>query len=210
MKKSPVVFVSVMLLVLQSCFAQQTDEKKVISEQNKLIFLEAGINLSLPVHIQMYRTHRLAIGVNARVWKKISPKGELGIKVDYDYRFIKRNSRILTPESTLEERALHSNFSLICIKPNVQFNLNSNWYWGVESGLGYAISDADSKFGLGFVSEFAGPQQIGLCSGLYLGKHFIIGAKKKKLGLSLDFTQFLAHGHAENSLGLKLKYRFVN
>jgi hypothetical protein len=210
MKKIPAVFLSVMLLIVQFISAQTISENNVSSKHKKSIFLESGINLSLPVHIEMYRTHRLAIGINVRAGKNISPKCELGIKADYDYRFIKRNSRILTAESTLEERASHNNFSLISIKPNVQFNLNSNWYWGAESGLGYALSDEDSKIGLGFVSEYGDTQQFGLCSGLYLGKYFMIGAKKNKVGLSLDFTQFLACGHAENSLGLKLKYRFIN
>lgn len=206
MKKITILIISLMLLTVQLIFAQEI----IISpKQTKPINLEAGINLSLPAHIEMYRSHRLEIGINVRAWKKISPKWDLGIKADYDYWFIKKNSRILTAESTLSDRALHSNFSLICIKPNVQFNLNSNWYWGAETGLGYVISDEDSKIGMGFVSEFAGPQQFGLCSSLYLGKYFIISSKKKKLGLSMDFTQFLAHGHAENSLGIKLKYRFI-
>lgn len=211
MKKNPVAFLGVMLLVIQFISAQEIPENNISSKQNKIIHLESGINLSLPVHIMMYRTHRLAIGINTRAWKNITPKFELGLKFDYDYRFIKNNSDILiTPESTLEERASHSNFSIFCIKPNVQFNLNSNWYWGAETGLGYALSDEDSKIGLGFVNEYARNQQFGLCSGLYLGKHFVIGNKKKKLGLSLDFTQFLARWHAENSLGLKLNYHFIN
>ena len=210
MKNIPVAFLGVMLLVIQFISAQEIPENNISSKQNKIIHLESGINLSLPVHIMMYRTHRLAIGINARAWKNITPKFELGLKFDYDYRFIKNNTDLLiTPESTLEERASHTNFSLFCIKPNVQFNLNSHWYWGAETGLGYALSDADSKIGLGFVSEYDEYQQFGVCSGLYLGRYFNIGTHKNKLGLSLDFTQFLAHWHAENSLGLKLKYRFL-
>jgi hypothetical protein len=210
MKKIPPGFLGVMLLVIQFISAQEIPENNTISsKQDKIVHLESGINFSLPVHIMMYRTHRLAIGINARAWKNITPKFELGLKFDYDYRFIKNNSPTLTPEMTLEERASHSNFSLFCIKPNVQFNLNSYWYWGAESGLGYALSDADSKIGLGFVHEYGENQQFGLCSGLYLGKYFNIGTPKNELGLSLDFTQFLARWHAENSLALKLKYRFL-
>lgn len=209
MKKILIVLFSLLLLV-NPLNAQTKLENDIPKNKNKSIHLESGINLSLPVHIQMYRSHRLAIGFNVRAWKNISKKSELGIKIDYDYRFIKKNTRILTPESTLEERALHSNFSLFCIKPNIQFNLNSNWYWGAESGVGYALSDEDGQIGLGFVSEYSKNQQFGICSGLYLGKNFIVGTKKKVFGVSLDFTQFLAQWHAENSLGLKIKYRFIN
>ncbi|TDE52668.1 hypothetical protein [Flavobacterium sp. GT3P67] len=210
MKKILVLLTTVLLLVGQFIYAQNKTENAILSMDKKPFYLESGLNLSLPVHIEMYRSHRLAVGVNVRAGKIISRKLELGIRFDYDYRFIKKNSRILTPESTLEERALHSNFSLFSIKPNVQFNLNSNWYWGVETGVGYALSDEDGKIGLGFVSEYASDQQFGLCSGLYFGKSFIIGAKKTKVNLSMDLTQFLAHGHAENSLGLRINYRFLN
>jgi hypothetical protein len=80
---------------------------------------------------------------------------------------------------------------------------------GVETGLGYALSDEDSKIGLGFVSEYASDQQFGLCSGLYFGKSFDIGSNKDKISLSLNFSQFLALGHAENSLGLRINYLFL-
>ncbi len=210
MKKILVLLTTLFLLVGQFIYAQNKTENAILSMDKKPFYLESGINLSLPVHIEMYRSHRLAVGVNVRTGKIISRKLELGIRFDYDYRFIKKNSRILTPESTLEERALHSNFSLFSIKPNVQFNLNSNWYWGAETGVGYALSDEDSKIGLGFVTEYASEQQFGLCSGLYFGKSFTIGAKKTKVNLSMDLTQFLAHSHAENSLGLRVNYRFLN
>ena len=65
----------------------------------------------------MYRHHWLAVGVNSMGWKKNFPKYELGIKADFDYRFTKKNSRVLTPESSVQERALHSDFDLIFINP---------------------------------------------------------------------------------------------
>ncbi|MDI5894891.1 hypothetical protein [Flavobacterium algoritolerans] len=209
MKKIFVLLTTLLLLVGQFIYAQNKTENTILSKDKKPFYLETGINASLPVHIQMYRSHRLALGINARAGKIISRKLELGIRFDYDYRFIKKGSRILTPESTLTERALHSNFSLFSIKPNVQFNLNSNYFLGVETGLGYALSDEDSKIGLGFVSEYASDQQFGLCSGLYFGKSFDIGSNKDKISLSLNFTQFLALGHAENSLGLRINYLFL-
>ncbi|MDI6049627.1 hypothetical protein QLS31_07280 [Flavobacterium sp. XS2P24] len=209
MKKIFVLLTTLLLLVGQFTYAQNKTENTILSKDKKPFYLETGINASLPVHIQMYRSHRLALGINARAGKIISRKLELGIRFDYDYRFIRKGSRILTPESTLTERALHSNFSLFSIKPNIQFNLNSNYFLGVETGLGYALSDEDSKIGLGFVSEYASDQQFGLCSGLYFGKSFDIGSNKDKISLSLNFTQFLALGHAENSLGLRINYLFL-
>jgi hypothetical protein len=210
MKKILILLIPMILFVSPFIYAQNKTDSVAIHSEKNTFFLESGINISLPVHIQMYRSHRLAIGVNARLGKKISEKCEFGIRFDYDYRFIKKNSRKLTPESTLEERALRSNFSLFSLKPNVQFYFNHNWYWGVESGIGYALSDEDGKIGLGFISEYAREQPFGLCSGLYLGKRFMIGPKKNKIGVSMDFTQFLARGHAENSLGLRINYRFIN
>ncbi|MDP3680373.1 MAG: hypothetical protein Q8R22_06025 [Flavobacterium sp.] len=209
MKKIFVLLTTLILLVGQFIYAQNKTENTILSKDKKPFYLETGINASLPVHIQMYRSHRLAVGINVRAGKIISRKLELGIRFDYDYKFIKKGSRILTPESTLTERALHSNFSLFSIKPNVQFNLNSNYFLGVETGLGYALSDEDSKIGLGFVSEYANDQQFGLCSGLYFGKSFDIGSNKDKISLSLNFSQFLALGHAENSLGLRINYLFL-
>ena len=46
----------------------------------------------------MYRTCRLAIGVNARVGNVISRKLKLEIRFDFDYRFIGKDTRILTTE----------------------------------------------------------------------------------------------------------------
>ncbi len=209
MKKAAILVTGILFFFFQNALAQQITENENSSPIDKSIYFSAGLNFSLPVHIMMYRSHRLAVGVNARAFKKISPKTELGLKFDYDYRFIKSKSKkLITPESTLEERALHSNFSLFCLKPNIQFDLGSNWYLGAETGVGYVLSDADPHFGLGFVSEFAGPQQFGICSGLYLGKYLLVGPQKDKIGISMDLTQFLAHGHAENSLGLKFCYVF--
>lgn len=211
MKKILVLLTTLSLLVGHFVYAQNKTENIILSKDKRPFYLETGINVSLPVHIQMYRSHRLALGINARAGKIISRKLELGIRFDYDYRFIKKDTQILiTPESTLTERALHSNFSLISIKPNIQFNLNSNYFWGVETGLGYALSEEDGKIGLGFVSEYASDQQFGLCSGIYFGKSFVTSSNKNEVNLSLNFTQFLALGHAENSLGLRINYRFLN
>jgi hypothetical protein len=206
MKKSMVLFLSLTLLFLQLSYAQQTDHKKNPSDANKLILWEAGINISLPVHIQMYRTHRYGIGSNLRVSKKISPKTEVGIRLDYDYRFA-RNLPDTT--DTVQERASHRNFSIIAIKPNVQFNLKNDWFFGAETGIGYAISDENKSIGLGFVSEYNGNARIGSCSGLYIGKYLSLGHEYANFGISLNLTNFVLKGHAENTLGLKFNYRFT-
>jgi len=185
-----------LLMIVPFAFAQK--------EQDNSYVLESGINLSLPVHIQMYRSHRLGIGINLRIAEKITSTTEFGIRVEYDYRFTRKNYPAVPPESTVKERALYRNFSIFAIKPNIQFNLKRNWCLGAESGVGYAISDEDPKIGLGFVSEFNGPTRFGSCSGIYLGKYF----SKNKVNVSLNLTNFVAHGHAENTLGLKFNYYF--
>jgi hypothetical protein len=210
MKKIILLFLCTILLGNLFVFAQNQNQTERLLHKKELIYLEGGINMSLPVHIQMYRSHRLAIGINLRAAKPISSKTELGVRFEFDYRFIKENSRNLTPESTLEERALHSNFSLITIKSNFQFNWNSHWFLGAETGIGYAISDEDPKIGLGFISEYDSSEQFGSCSGLYIGRYFTVKNQKKKLGISLSFTNFVANWHAENSLGLKFNYRLKN
>lgn len=210
MKNFQIVLVSVMALIGQSIYSQKMPHEDISTQQDKPIYLEAGINLSLPVHIEMYRTHRLAIGINTRAAKKVSEKWELGVRIEYDYRFTRRNLPEIDPDITdeVQRRALHRNFGLISIKPNAQYNFKSQWYWGAESGIGYAISDENGKIGLGFVSEYNGRAQLGSCSGLYLGKYFSIDNKEKKLGVSLNLTNFVVKGHAENVLGLKFNYRF--
>lgn len=201
MKAKLLLLTGAILLGIQFIFPQNKPQKN--------IYFEAGINASLPVHIEMYRSHRLSIGINTKAAKAISTKWELGLRAEYDYRFIKSKSRNLTTESTLKERALHNNFSLISLKPNVQFNVNK-WHFGAEAGIAYAISDEDSKIGFGFVEEYHDSQQFGACSALYAGRYFVIGNKNKGLDLSLNLTTFLANSHAENTLGLKLNYRFTN
>lgn len=196
------------LYIITLFFTSFSFSQKTIPEnkEENTIHLEGGFNVSIPVHIMMFRTHRLAVGANLRAWKKISPKLDLGLKLDYDYRFSKQTEEIITSENTLVERATHSNYSIISLKSNFQYNTKLQWFLGAEIGVGFAISDEDSKIGLGFVSEYGGPQQFGLNSGIYLGKYFRVKSDTYNLGVSLDINQFMAHGHAENTLGIKLKY----
>jgi hypothetical protein len=212
MEKISIAFVSVLLLAVQLTHAQKEQGKKFYSIQNKRIYWEAGINLSLPAHDDLLRTHTLAIGINVRASRSISSKINIGLKAEYSYRFAKeirsglKNDPDITDETII--RASHRNFSLICLKPNVQFNLRSHCFFGVETGIGYAISEGNSTIGFGFVEEYNGKAQLGSCSGLYLGKYFVIGTNKKGLGLSLNWSNFLIKSHAENFAGIGLKYCF--
>ncbi|PRZ27791.1 hypothetical protein [Flavobacterium granuli] len=205
MKTTSIISVIMMLLVFQLSYSQQTANKENSFEKNKSILMEAGINVSLPVHIQMFRTHRYAVGLNFRAFKKISSKTEIGLKLDYDYRFARK---IPDTTDTVKEKASHRNFSLIALKANVQFNFNHDWFFGAETGVGYALSDANGAIGLGFVSEYDGNAKFGSCSGLYIGKYLSIGQKHNNLEASMNLTNFLLKGHAENSLGLRLNYCF--
>lgn len=176
------------------------------AQENDTFYFESGVQVSIPVHIMMYRSHRLAVGANFRIMKPITEKTTIGIRVDYEYRFTKINNLTIVPDSTLAEQARYRNFIILSLKPNVQFKLQSNWFLGIETGVGYAISDANKGIGLGFVSEFAGPQRFGLCSNLFIGKHFNV--LNYKMNLTLYLSQYLAHGHAENALGLRFNYQF--
>ncbi|UQD57320.1 hypothetical protein [Flavobacterium sp. K5-23] len=204
MKQILLLYIGLSFLFTQQIKAQVKPEKITNQDPNNPTIIEVGFNVSLPVHIEMYRSHRLAIGANLRIAEKITSTTEFGFRVEYDYRFTKKNHPEVPPDSTIKERALYRNFSLFSIKPNIQFNLNSNWSLGAESGIGYARSDEDPNIGLGFVSEFNGPTPFGWCSGIYVGKYLV----KNKLNISLCLTNFVAHGHAENTLGLKFNYCF--
>lgn len=176
------------------------------AQENDTFYFESGVQVSIPVHIMIYRSHRLAVGANFRIMKPITEKTTIGIRADYEYRFTKINNLTIVPDSTLAEQARYRNFIILSLKPNVQFKLQSNWFLGIETGVGYAISDANKGIGLGFVSEFAGPQRFGLCSNLFIGKHFNV--LNYKMNLTLYLSQYLAHGHAENALGLRFNYQF--
>ncbi|MEY4433915.1 MAG: hypothetical protein RLZZ44_2050 [Bacteroidota bacterium] len=190
-----------LLLILFSCFSSIG-----WAQDNDAIYYESGVQVSIPVHIMMYRSHRLAVGANFSLMKPISEKTTIGIRAEYEYRFIKKNTLTIIPDSTLAEQARYRNFIILSLRPNIQFALQSHWYLGVETGVGYAISDANKGIGLGFVSEFAGPQRFGLCSNLSIGKQF--KANSYKITISLYFSQYLAHWHAENALGLRFNYLF--
>jgi hypothetical protein len=212
MKQIQLLYIGLFLLVIQQIKAQIKPEKDTSRKPNNSTMIEAGLYLSLPAHDDLLRTHTLAVGINARASKNISEKFEMGIRVEYDIRFAKGiRTRLMNDPDVTDEtmiKASHRNLSLICVKPNIQFNLRSNCFFGAETGIGYAISQGNSDIGFGFVEEYNGKTQFGSCSGLYLGKKFAIGTKKKGLGLSLNWSNFYSSGHAENFAGLRLNYRF--
>lgn len=212
MKKSAVILTTIILFAIQFCSAQQASLQQTTNELENPIFLEAGFNISLPVHIQMYRSHRVGIGVNIRAAKRISEKAELGIRAEYDYRFARNIapdlSDIQGPFDETKKRALYKNFGLFAVKPNLQFYFRRQWFLGLESGIGYAISDENSSIGLGFVSEYSGDARFGWCSGINLGKYFSYDSVPRKFGISLNLTNFVLKGHAENTLGIKFNYCF--
>lgn len=213
MKRSSVILTTIICFAIQFCIAQQTSQPENANELDKSIFLEGGFNLSVPVHIQMYRSHRAGIGINIRAAKKISKKTELGIRAEYDYRFARNMSPdlsdIQSPFDEIKKRALYKNFGLFAVKPNLQFYFRRQWFLGVETGVGYAISDENSSIGMGFVSEYSGDARFGWCSGINLGKYFSYGEKTRHIGISLNLTNYVLKGHAENILGLKFNYCFT-
>jgi hypothetical protein len=135
------------ITITHLCVAQQLEYKTVVRDYSKILLLEGGVNLSVSVHEELYQTHRAGVGINVRASMRISPKTELGIRGDY--RFVRNISPDTT--GTAIGRALHKNFSLFALKPNVQFNLKRNWFLGLETGVGFAISDENNRIGLGFV-----------------------------------------------------------
>jgi hypothetical protein len=154
----------------------------------------------------LLRTHSLAFGINARASKYISEKFEMGIRVEYEIRFAKgirsglKNDPDITDETMI--KASHRNISLICVKPNIQFNLRSHCFFGAETGIGYAISEGNSNIGFDFVEAYNGKAQLGSCSSLYPRKKIAIGTNKKGLGLSLNWSNFFTNDHAEILRGL--------
>ena len=107
-----------------------------LSIENDTFYFESGVQVSIPVHIMMYRSHRLAVGANFRIMKPITEKTTIGIRADYEYRFTKINNLTIVPDSTLAEQARYRNFIILSLKPNVQFKLQSNWFLGIETGVG--------------------------------------------------------------------------
>jgi hypothetical protein len=92
---------------------------------------------------------------------------------------------------TASGRALHKNFSLFALKP-MQFELRKKLVLGVETGVGYALSD-ENNIGLGFISEYNGKRSLDRARNIS-GKYFTAGANDRTLGISLNLTNFVAKG----------------
>jgi tetrahydromethanopterin S-methyltransferase subunit E len=81
--------------------------------------LEGGVNLSVSVHEELYQTHRAGVGINVRASMRISQKTELGIRGEYDYRFVRNISPDTT--GTAIGRALHKTLAYLLL--NQMYNL---------------------------------------------------------------------------------------
>ena len=57
----------ILVLIIQLCVSSISE-----AQENDAIYFESGVQVSIPVHIMMYRSHRLAIGANFRIMKPIS------------------------------------------------------------------------------------------------------------------------------------------
>jgi hypothetical protein len=193
MKKVYMLLVCLILLISTIINAQNTFVNK---------YLEVGINFSTPAHDDLLLTHSHAIGFSIRKVKVITMKLALGIRAEYEYRFAKKYDK----NSIIPKNASNRGFSLFSIKPNIQFNLRNQWFWGAETGLGYVISDYNNKIGLGFIEEYDGCTQFGSCSGLYIGKFISMRSSKTPLNLSLYWSNFFSENHAENFVGLRFNY----
>lgn len=172
--------------------------------QNNLVIWDAGINFSIPVHDDLLKTHALAVGLNTRIARKYTAKFNFGIRIEYEYRFARTNIQ----DSLIKSSANYCNFGLICIKPGIQLNLTSGKFWGIETGIGYVISDWNSKTGFGFVEEYDGSTQTGFCATAFFGKYIYSGTNKKMGSLSVYCSNFFAERHAENFAGVRLNYIF--
>ncbi|WP_281323920.1 hypothetical protein [Flavobacterium sp. IMCC34518] len=203
-KRNLFYLIYVMFFITHLMLAQNEAKKYFSSKDYQKIYFQTGINLSIPAHDDLMRTHLFAIGINIRIAKIISDKLEVGVRMDYDYRFSRKN----IPDSIPLFKAAHRNFSIASFKPNLQLNLKKNWYWGLETGIGFVFSDEDNKTGFGFVEEYDGNTRIGSCSALYIGKHISLDTKINKLDLSLNWSNFFTEKHAENFACIKLNYSF--
>lgn len=92
-RKDIYCFVIILFCAAQIVLPQNGTDKHFHLENDPMYFL-AGVNLSISVHDDLLRTHVLAIGINARITEMISEKLELGLRVDYDYRFAKKTLQI--------------------------------------------------------------------------------------------------------------------
>lgn len=168
--------------------------------ENKQLKKDIGLNFSFPAHDDLWRSHSVAIGLNARVAAILRKKWEAGLRAEFEYRFARAHGT----NAELKSPASKAGFSLVALKANTQFNISSSWYCGVESGIGYVISDNDKTTGLGFIEEYDGCTQMGSCSSIYVGKYYFI--HHRRTGIQLYWSNFLAERHAENFIGMRFDF----
>ncbi|MBK7558989.1 MAG: hypothetical protein IPI54_12395 [Chitinophagaceae bacterium] len=186
------------------CFSQTPVNPPGIILPSKHISLDAGFNVSLPAHDDLMRTHTLGMGITARAMVPISKRWNIGIRAEFDHRFAKKNY----PDSVLKFTNKHSNYSMMSLKPGVQFNFRPRYFAGLGAGMAYVMLQNDSKTGFGFVEEFDGSTQIGYSMEIYAGKKFNYWHGRKNLALSIYWLFFYAERHGESAVGLRSSYLF--
>jgi len=204
MKIAVTLFFPVFILNVLCCFSQTPVTKYGIILPAKRVALEGGFNFSLPAHDDLMRTHTLGLGITTRSVVRITAKWDIGLRAEYDYRFANKNY----PDSVLKLTNKHSSYSLMSLKPGVQFNFRKRYFAGMDAGMAYVKLDNDSKTGFGFVEEFDGFTPIGFVLGLYAGKKFSYGQHEKKLAISVYWQFFYAESHGESIVGLRCSYLF--
>jgi hypothetical protein len=91
----------------------------------QILLLEGGVNLSVSVHEELYQTHRAGVGINVRASMRISPKTELGIRGEYDYRFV----RNISPDTrNCDRKSFTQNFSLFALNQMCNLTLRETGF----------------------------------------------------------------------------------
>jgi len=204
MKVGFTILITLLSLNPDACFAQDPAVKSGLKLPAGRISLEGGFNLSLPAHDDLIRTHTLGLGITAMAATRINARWEIGLRAEYDYRFAKKNY----PDSVLKFTNKHRGYSVMCLRPGVQYHFKQRYFAGLETGMAYVKLDNDSKTGYGFVEEFDGSTPIGFSLGLYAGKKFNYGHEIKKLAIAVYWQFFYAESHGESIVGLRSAYRF--
>lgn len=181
--------------------AQQHGNNKLIIPPLKFQ-TEVGINCSVPLHDDLWRTHTLAIGCNAAAFLKTSSQIQAGLRMEYEYRFSKKHYQ----KSWVKNGYKHGNFSMLIVKTEARTKIHNHWSFGAGAGIGFVKLEGDNTTGFGFVEEYDGCTPIGFCSGVYASKYFDRGSAKNKWCLSVYWSGFYAEVHGENFGGLRFNY----
>lgn len=186
------------------CLAQDNNKNFGFRLPSAKVGFEGGINFSLPAHDDLMRTHTLGLGLSARAMMDLNEHWEIGLRAEYDHRFAKRDY----PDSVLKFTNKHRDYTIMSLKPGVQFNFRPRYFAGLEAGMAYVKLEGDSKTGFGFVEEFDGSTPIGFMMEVYAGKKFNYVPGRMNLAMSVYWQFFFAETHGESVVGLRAAYLF--